>query len=291
VRASSSIAPIGAHVSVAGGLLNAVTNAREAACEAFQVWVSSARAWKPPALDPAVDHRFRKQVAEAGLGPVYVHAAYLVNLASTSQATFHSSVAAVAATLDKAAAIGAAGVVIHAGSHLGAGRGAGLARTRQGVLPLLERLGDRPGDPDLLFELTAGTRNAVASRFEEMAELVEALGGHPKLRICFDTCHAHAAGYDLADPVAAVAALDELAKLLGDRLVLVHANDSLDPVGAARDRHCPIGSGTIGEDGFATVLAHPCLAGVPVITETTGDPAQMARDVACLRRLRDAARR
>jgi deoxyribonuclease IV len=72
---------------------------------------------------------------------------------------------------------------------------------------------------------------------------------------------------------------------------VVHANDSLDPVGAARDRHCPIGSGTIGEDGFATVLAHPRLAGVPVITETTGDPAQMARDVACLRRLRAAARR
>jgi deoxyribonuclease IV len=222
VRASSTVSPIGAHVSVAGSLLNAVTNAREAACEAFQVWVSSARAWKPPALDPAVDHRFREQVAEAGLGPVFVHAAYLVNLASTSQATFDSSVAAVAATLDKAAAIGAAGVVVHAGSHLGAGRGAGLARTRQGVLPLLERLGDRPGDPDLLFELTAGTRNAIASRFEEMAELVEALGWHPKLRICFDTCHAHAAGYDLADPVAAVAALDELAKLLGDRLALVH---------------------------------------------------------------------
>jgi deoxyribonuclease-4 len=89
------------------------------------------------------------------------------------------------------------------------------------VLPLLERLDGRPDDPDLLFELTAGTRNAIASRFEEMAELVEALGGHPKLRVCFDTCHAHAAGYDLADPVAAAAALDELAKLLGHRLALV----------------------------------------------------------------------
>ena len=100
--------PIGAHVSVAGGLLNAVANARGAACETFQVWVSSARAWKPPALDPAVDHRFRELVAEAGLGPVFDHAAYLVNLASTSQANFDSSVAAVAATLDKAAAIGAA---------------------------------------------------------------------------------------------------------------------------------------------------------------------------------------
>ena len=221
MRGSSPVSPIGAHVSVAGGLRNAVADAREAGCEAFQVWVSSARAWKPPALDPAVDRRFRELVAEAGLGPVFVHAAYLVNLASISPATFDSSVAAVAATLDKAAAIGAAGVVVHAGSHLGAGRQAGIARTRQGVLPLLERLDHRPDGPDLLFELTAGTRNAIASRFEEMAELVEALGGHPKLRVCFDTCHAHAAGYDLADPVAAAAALDELAKLLGDRLALV----------------------------------------------------------------------
>jgi deoxyribonuclease IV len=215
--------PIGAHVSVAGGLLNAVANARQVGCETFQVWVSSARAWRPPALDPEVDRRFREQVAEAGLGPVFVHAPYLVNLASTTQATFDSSVAAVAAILDKAAAMGAAGVVVHAGSHLGAGRGPGMARMRQGVLPLLERLGDRPGGPDLVLELTAGTRNAIASRFEEMAELVEALGGHPRLRVCFDTCHAHAAGYDLADPVAAAAALDELAKLLGDRLALVQA--------------------------------------------------------------------
>jgi deoxyribonuclease-4 len=114
VRGFSPVSPIGAHVSVAGGLLNAVANAREAGCEAFQVWVSSARAWKPPALDPAVDHRFRELVAESGLGPVFVHAAYLVNLASTRPATFDSSVAAVAATLDKAAAIGAAGVVVHA---------------------------------------------------------------------------------------------------------------------------------------------------------------------------------
>jgi deoxyribonuclease-4 len=221
VRGSPPVSPIGAHVSVAGGLLNAVTNAQEITCETFQVWVSSARAWKPPALDAVVDRRFRQLVAEAGLGPVFVHAPYLVNLASTSQATFDSSVAAVAATLDKASAIGAAGVVVHAGSHLGAGRGPGIARIREGVLPLLARFGDRTGGPDLLFELTAGTRNAIASRFEEMAELVDALGGHPRLRICFDTCHAHAAGYDLADPVAAAATVDELAKLLGDRLALV----------------------------------------------------------------------
>jgi deoxyribonuclease-4 len=164
VPSSSPASPIGAHVSVAGGLLNAVANAREAACEAFQVWVSSARAWKPPTLDPAVDHRFREQVAEAGLGPVFVHAAYLVNLASTSQATFDSSVAAVAATLDKAAALGAAGVVVHAGSHLGAGP-RGRDRPDPAGRPAAPGAARRPPGrrPDLLFELTAGTRNASRS--------------------------------------------------------------------------------------------------------------------------------
>jgi deoxyribonuclease-4 len=105
-----------------------------------------------------------------------------------------------------------------------------------------------------------------------------------------DTCHAQAAGYDLGDPAGAGKALDELFTTLGDRVVLVHANDSRDPVGAGRDRHCPIGTGTIGDRGFAAILAHPGLAALPVITETTGDPAQMATDLTRLKRLRPASR-
>jgi deoxyribonuclease-4 len=105
-----------------------------------------------------------------------------------------------------------------------------------------------------------------------------------------DTCHAQAAGYDLGDPAGAAKALDELFATLNDRVVLIHANDSRDPVGAGRDRHCPIGTGTIGDQGFAAILAHPGLAALPVITETTGDPAQMATDLTRLKRLRPAPR-
>ena len=142
-----------------------------------------------------------------------------------------------------------------------------------------------------MLELTAGTRGALAARFEEMAELLAACGHHPRLKVCMDTCHAQAAGYDLGDPAGAVKALDELFATLGDRVVLVHANDSRDPVGAGRDRHCPIGTGTIGDQGFAAILAHPGLAALPVITETTGDPAQMAADLTRLHRLRPTGRR
>jgi deoxyribonuclease IV len=281
---------IGAHVSVAGGLDRAVGNARAAGCEALQVFVSNARGWAPPPVEPAADERFRADLAEAGLGPLFVHAPYLVNFASASPATREQSSAAVAAALAKGVSTGAAGVVVHAGAALASGRAAGLASTREALLPLADATAALEG-PDLVLELTAGTRGALAARFEEMAELLAVCGHHPRLKVCMDTCHAQAAGYDLGDPAGAAKALDELFATLGDRVVLVHANDSRDPVGAGRDRHCPIGSGTIGDQGFAAILAHPGLAALPVITETTGDPDQMAADLARLRRLRPYPRR
>jgi deoxyribonuclease IV len=283
---------IGAHVSVAGGLHRAVGNASSAGCESLQVFVSNARGWAPPPVDPAGDERFLADLGAAGLGPLFVHAPYLVNFASASPVTRQRSVAVVAATLAKAAGIGAAGVVVHAGAALASGRAAGLASTREALLALADTAAapGPPAVPDLVLELTAGTRGALASRFEEMAELLAACDHHPRLKVCMDTCHAQAAGYDLGDPAGAAKSLDELFATLGDRVVLVHANDSRDPVGAGRDRHCPIGTGTIGDQGFAAILAHPGLATLPVITETTGDPAQMAADLTRLHRLRPAPR-
>ena len=284
---------IGAHVSVAGGLGQAPGNARAVGCESLQVFVSNARGWAPPPVDPAGDQRFRADLAAAGLGPLFVHAPYLVNFASVSPLTRERSREVVAATLAKATAIGAAGVVVHAGAALASGRAAGLASTREALLPLADAVaapGALAATPDLVLELTAGTRGSLAARFEEMAELLAACDHHPHLRVCMDTCHAQAAGYDLGDPAGATKALDELFTTLGDRVVLVHANDSRDPVGAGRDRHCPIGTGTIGDRGFAAILAHPGLAALPVITETTGDPAQMATDLTRLKRLRPAPR-
>jgi deoxyribonuclease IV len=284
---------IGAHVSVAGGLARAVGNASAVGCESLQVFVSNARGWAPPPVDPAADRRFRDDLEAAGLGPLFVHAPYLVNFASASPATRERSREVVAATLAKAAAIGAAGVVVHAGAALASGRSAGLATTREALLPLADTLtapGAIAAGLDLVLELTAGTRGSLASRFDEMAELLAACDHHPRLKVCMDTCHAQAAGYDLGDPAGATKVLDELFTTLGDRVVLVHANDSRDPVGAGRDRHCPIGTGTIGDQGFAAILAHPGLAALPVITETTGDPDQMATDVARLKGFRPATR-
>jgi deoxyribonuclease-4 len=275
---------VGAHVSVAGGLDKAPARAVRQGCETFQVFLGNPRGWAEPPADPTAEARFREEVAALRLGPVFVHAAYLINLASTSELSWERSRALLAATLERAASSGVAGVVVHAGSHMGAGRAWGLARVREALLPLLEKAGD--SGPDLLLELTAGTRGALAARFEEMAELLAACDHHPRLKVCMDTAHAHAAGYDLSQAAGAAAALDELSAAIGDRLALVHANDSAVPLGACRDHHANVGAGTIGADGFAAMLAHPTLAGLPVLVETPGSDDDRAADVALLKSLR-----
>jgi len=289
-RGGAPVVRVGAHVPAAGGLAKALAHARAAGCEAFQVFVSNPRGWAPPAADPEGAERFRAATAEAGLGPVFVHAPYLVNFASMSDQTWLRSRSLVAATLERAAAIGAAGLVVHAGYEMGGGRARGLARTREALLPLLDYgAGAGTGGPDLLLEPTASGKGSMAARFEEAAELLAACGDHPRLRVCLDTCHAHAAGYDLTSPASATAALDELLAVVGDRVPLVHCNDTRDPLGARRDRHWHVGQGLIGDAGFAAVLAHPGLAGTAAVIETPGELPEHTRDVARLKRLRDTA--
>jgi deoxyribonuclease-4 len=277
---------IGAHVAP-GGLTKAVGNAVAVGCESMQIFVNNPRGWAEPVADPDVDERFRREAAAAGIRPVFIHAPYLVNLASPNVPVAENSASVTGYCLARGARIGAAGVVVHAGSDLGKGRPAALARTAEAVWRLLE---DAPEGPELLLEFTAGTANALASRFEEMAELLAALGDHPRVTVCFDTCHAHAAGYDLSTSDGATTAVTELLETVGaERVRLVHANDSAVPAGACRDRHERIGAGTIGTDGFAAILAHPDLQAVAMITETSGDRDQQAADIETLKKLREAA--
>jgi deoxyribonuclease-4 len=276
---------IGAHVTASGGVKGAVDVAVQIGCETMQVFVSNPRGWALPPVDSAGDQRFRELAAAADLHPLFIHAPYLVNFASRSDQFLERSSKLVAATLQRGAALGAAGVVVHSGSAMGAGRAAGIDRTRATVLPMLERA----GGPDLLIELTSGAGDAVAARFEEMAELLEALQRHPRVKVCFDTCHAHAAGYDLSGPQTATAVLDELFAVLGERVALVHANDCAEPLGTRRDHHASIGAGQIGLPGFAAILGHPGLADLPVVIETPGTRSERAADIARLRAMSAAA--
>ncbi len=282
--------PVGGHVFVGAGLLapgsaGGLGYAREVGAEAVQLFVSNPRAWAPATGDPARDEAFRTACAQARIR-VFVHAPYLVNFASPTEATRRRSVQSVGAAVARGARLGALGVVVHAGSAVSGGREPGLRLLRESLLPLLDAL--RPEDPMLLVEPMAGGGQPLAGTVDELASYFAALDHHPRLGVCLDTCHAFAAGHDLAAPGGVRATLSALVKAVGrGRLRLVHANDSKDPVGSGRDRHASIGAGRIGVDPFAELFRHPATRDVPVIVETPGKAADHARDIALLKSLRD----
>jgi deoxyribonuclease-4 len=283
--------PIGAHVPAAGGLARkALPYTERVGATTVQVFVSNPRGWALASGNPAEDESFAAYCDANGV-PVFVHATFLVNLGSPTEATVERSVASLRHAARRARTIGARGVVFHAGSAVaGVRHDEAMAQLREHLLPLLD---DLPDDgPDLLVEPTAGGGFALAARIEDLGPYFDAVDGHPRLGVCLDTCHAWAAGHDLAAPGGMKAALDMLVDTVGEgRLKLVHGNDSKDLLGSLRDRHETVGAGQIGLDAFADLFTHPAARGVPIIVETPSehDGAGHAADIAALARLRDNA--
>ncbi|WP_405653987.1 deoxyribonuclease IV [Streptomyces sp. RK9] len=281
--------PVGSHVPVAGGLASVgLAYARDLAAETVQVFVANPRGWATPPGNPRQDEEFRAVCAAEGI-PAYVHAPYLINFGSHTEATVEKSVESMRHSLRRGREIGALGVVVHTGSATGGReRKVALRQVRERVLPLLDEL-THDDDPFLLLESTAGQGASLCSRTWDFGPYFEALDAHPKLGVCLDTCHIFAAGHDLAGPGGMKQTLDLLVDTVGPgRLKLVHANDSKDVVAAHKDRHENIGSGHIGADPFRELMTHPATEDVPLIIETPGGKEGHAADVARLKELRDA---
>jgi deoxyribonuclease-4 len=274
--------PVGAHVSVLGGLARALVRAADIAAEAVQVFVANPRGWAEPPSDPDGDAAF---AAACGL-PVFVHSPYLINFGSPSPETLRRSAAALAFSLRRGAAIGASGVVVHAGSAvLGNRWDDAMAQLRATVLRVLD---DVPGAPRLLVEPTAGGGGALASDASSLGAYLDVLGRDERIGVCLDTCHMHAAGHDLSTPASFAAALRAYGRAAGrGGIGLVHVNDSRDAAGSKRDRHEAIGRGTIGREPFAALFSSPVTRRVPLVVET--DDKNHAADVAALKALRAAA--
>jgi deoxyribonuclease IV len=296
----SVVPPIGAHIQIRGGLAKgglAYTDAVGA--RAVQVFVGNPRGWRLTAGNPVQDALFVEGCADRGV-PAFIHTPFLVNVGSPTEATVEQSLTSIAHNLARGAELGCRGVVVHAGSAVGEDRyDAALRQLHERLLPVLDALPD--GGPRLLIEPTAGGGKALAATVEELGPYFAALENHPLIGVCFDTCHAWAAGHDLSVPGGMTATLDALEATVGpDRLGLVHANDSLDECGSKRDRHTTIGEGSIGSGAygtgpFAELLAHPSVAGVAVVVETPseldGSPsAGHKRDIDRLRSLPDTGR-
>ena len=287
MRSSTEAPPIGAQIQIKGGLAAgglAYTDA--VAARAVQVFVGNPRGWRLTAGNPVQDALFVEGCAARGI-PSFIHTPYLVNVGSPTEATVEQSIAAIAHNLARGAELGCRGVVVHAGSAVGEDRyEAALRQLHERLLPVLDAL---PSDgPRLLIEPTAGGGKSLAATVEDLGPYLAALENHPLVGVCFDTCHAWAAGHDLSVPGGMTATLDALEVAVGPgRLGLVHANDSLDECGSKRDRHANIGAGSIGVEPFRELLAHPSMTGVPVVIETPserdGSPsAGHAADIALL---------
>jgi deoxyribonuclease IV len=273
----------GAHVSSAGGIFTAIDRGEAIGADAVQVFTQSPRMWRPTDHKPEAIERFRTRRVEAGIRGVACHALYLCNLAAPDETIYAKSVLTMRATVDVACAIEADAVIFHVGSHLGAGLDAGLQRVVEAMELVLERCS---GDTSLLMENSAGAGGTIGRSIEELARLVDALDGHPRLGICLDSCHLFVSGYDVREPAVVDALVREVDASIGlDRLRALHVNDSAAPLGSNRDRHANVLEGELGE-GLGAFLAHPAFQELPVYLEVPG-PDDHGPDAAEVQKLRD----
>jgi len=276
---------IGAHVAARGGLHHAVDRALAIGAEVIQTHPTPAQMWRPLRLTEEERALYLRSYAAAGLRGHYLHAVYLVNLASPKPELLRSSVASLVHYMEVATALGAEGVVFHPGSHLGAGFASVRAQVGRAIREVVES--SPPGRVRLLVENSAGSGGSVGRSFEELAQLLEAAGSE-RVGVCLDTQHAFSSGYELREPEGAARTLAEFDRVVGfERLGLVHANDSARPLGSHADRHANLGEGEIGTAAFRLLLRDPRLRRVPWVLEVPGHERQGPdrQQVELLRRL------
>ncbi len=283
---------LGAHVSVAGGLVRAFERGREIGCDALQIFVKNASQWQARPLAVEETELFRAAHQGAGALPLVAHAAYLINLAAIDPAIRARSRSALADELGRCAALGVAGLVVHPGAHLGAGEEAGLSAIAASIDEVEGAVAALP--TRLLLELTAGQGSVLGYRLEQLAAIRAQVAKPGRIGFCLDTCHAFAAGYELGTAGGVEDFLAQVDRTLGlESVECLHLNDSVGERGSRKDRHAHIGQGKIGVEGFRRLLAEPRLAGVPMILETPIDDDERghARDLEILRGLLGAVSR
>lgn len=280
---------IGAHVHVAGGYPGAVDYARSVGGECMQIFAKSPRQWQCRATDPGVARLFRARLAEVGMGPVLVHTSYLINLGSCDDALWERSWRALSDELDRAELLGATFVVTHVGTAYKGSPEKTAHRIAEGVDRAWADSAGR--NVRLLLENTAAAGTTFGDGPEELGEVLDLLqhaDGH--VGVCLDTCHAHAAGWDMAKPEVWTALIDRFEQCCGMPIEALHANDCVFGPGMHKDRHAWIGDGTIGYEGFAAMFDEPRLAGLPVVIEMPGEvPVKDEENISRLKRLRAAS--
>jgi deoxyribonuclease-4 len=281
---------LGAHMSIAGGYHKAPEEARRCGCDVVQLFTKNNTQWRAKEIVDEEVALFSRALSEHKIAHPISHASYLINLASPVEVLRKKSIDGMLIELQRADQLGIPYVVVHPGAHTTASEEEGLALVAQSIDEIHRRAPKLRAQ--ITLEITAGQGTCLGARFEHLAAIIEQVKSSVKVGVCFDTCHAFAAGYDLRDRKAYLAMWRQFDELLGlDRLKAIHVNDSKRELGSRVDRHEHIGHGQIGAAGFRHVLRDPRLRAIPMYLETpkamhNGEPW----DVINLRTLRKLAK-
>lgn len=272
---------IGCHLSAADGFLAMSKTALSIGANTFQFFTRNPRGSKAKSIDPADVAAFLTLAAENGFGTLVAHAPYTINPCSKDGHTREFARLTLADDLRRMEHVPGNVYNFHPGSHTGQGIETGITQIAETLNAILT--------PDIhttvLLETMAGKGSEVGSRFEELREIIDRVEQGEKMGVCLDTCHVSDAGYDIANDLDGV--LTEFDRVIGlHRLKAVHVNDSMNPLGAHKDRHARIGEGFLGADALARVVSHPALDGLPFVLETPNELPGYAREIALLKELR-----
>jgi deoxyribonuclease-4 len=261
---------IGAHVSIAGGLVHAVERGVERESDAIQIFNQSSRMWRPNTYGDDDVAEFREALEGSRIDSVTIHAVYLINCASAEKEIRSKSLTALKGALELGDRIGALGVVLHPGARKGRDYDESMAAVGDALREALEETDRCP----ILLEDTAGAGGTLGRDFGELARMIELGGGGDRLGLCLDCCHMLASGFEVRRRDALAAVVDDLEATIGlDRLRVLHINDSKTPLGSNRDRHALLGEGELGERGLRVFLSEPRFEGLPALLETGPDGA------------------
>ncbi|WP_327051330.1 deoxyribonuclease IV [Halomicrococcus gelatinilyticus] len=256
---------VGAHVSIAGGVDNAVERELDVGGNCGQVFTHSPQVWQDPNIGDGEAERFREETAAELDGPWVIHSSYLVNLCTPKDDLREKSVDSMQKEVDAAAKLGIDYVNVHLGAHTGAGVDGGLDNAASALDEL-----DVPDGVTVLVESDAGSGTKLGGDFEHLAEVIDR--SEQDLDVCLDTAHMFAAGYDLSSAAAVDETVAEFDDVVGlDHLRCIHLNDSKHECGTNKDEHAHIGEGLIGEEGMEAIVNHPDLADIPLVLETPNE--------------------
>ena len=278
---------IGIHTSTAGGVETAAERAYRLGCNAFQVFSSSPRMWRPYKLAQTQCDQMRRLMEKYRISPLVIHTSYLVNVASTTAEFLKKSILTFRGEVERALALGAQYLVLHPGSYRGSSREEGLKRAAAAIATAIDGLETAQCNFKILIENTAGAEYSLGASFEQVAELLEYLRPLAKVAACIDTCHTHVAGYDIVSPEGYEQTMHQLDETVGLKNVEVwHCNDAKAARGSKLDRHQHIGEGSIGIDSFARLLNDSRTVHAAFIAETPIDaPGDDQRNVDKLKSL------